>query len=81
VTYETTDNDGDWRVAPRTDANGKITGYGYDSLGRLTSVTQDAGQGGLNLVTQYGYDEVGNRISQTDANGHTTYFERGSAES
>jgi hypothetical protein len=35
-------------------------------------VTQDAVQGGLNLVTSYGYDEVGNRVSQTDANQHTT---------
>jgi YD repeat-containing protein len=25
-------------------------------------------------VTRYGYDELGNRISQTDANGHTTKF-------
>jgi len=37
-------------------------------------VTQDAVQGGLNLVTRYGYDEVGNRISQTDANQHTTTY-------
>jgi YD repeat-containing protein len=37
-------------------------------------VTQDAVQGGLNLVTSYGYDEVGNRISQTDANQHTTKY-------
>lgn len=26
------------------------------------------------LLTTYGYDELGNRISQTDANGHTTRF-------
>jgi YD repeat-containing protein len=37
-------------------------------------VTQDAVPGGLNLVTSYGYDEVGNRISQTDANQHTTTY-------
>ena len=37
-------------------------------------MTQDAVQGGLNLVTTYGYDEVGNRISQTDANNHTTTY-------
>jgi uncharacterized protein RhaS with RHS repeats len=49
------------------DQAGKVTGYGYDALGRLTSVTQDAATGGLNLVTSYGYDQVGNRISQTDA--------------
>ncbi len=37
-------------------------------------MTQDAVAGGLNLVTSYGYDEVGNRISQTDANQHTTTY-------
>jgi YD repeat-containing protein len=31
--------------------------------------------GGLNLLTQYAYDEVANRISQRDANQHTTLFE------
>ena len=51
---------------------GKVTGYGYDALGRLTSATQDVG--GLNLLTSYGYDEVGNRISQTDANNHSTTY-------
>ena len=29
---------------------------------------------GTDLVTRYGYDEQGNRTSQTDANGHTTWF-------
>jgi RHS repeat-associated protein len=63
------------RVISKTDQAGKITGYGYDALGRLTSVTQDAATGGLNLVTSYGYDQVGNRISQTDANLHTTTYQ------
>src|SRR5579859_6741661 len=44
--------------------------YGYDNLGRLTSVT-DA----LNQVTSYSYDEVGNRLTQTDANNHTTNYQ------
>ena len=47
-------------------------GNGYDALGRLTSVTQFLN--GNPLVTSYGYDEVGNRISQTDANSHTTSY-------
>jgi len=34
-------------VTSRADANGKITQYGYDALGRLTSVVQDAASGGL----------------------------------
>lgn len=37
-------------------------------------MTQNAVQGGLNLVTTYGYDEVGDRISQTDANNHITSY-------
>lgn len=59
----------------QTDANGKFTQYAYDPVGRLTSVTQDAASGGLNLVTQYTYDEVGNRLTQTDANNHTTSYQ------
>ena len=62
------------RVSSKADQAGKVTGYGYDALGRLTSVTQDAVAGGLNLVTAYGYDEVGNRISQTDAKNHATTY-------
>ncbi len=58
----------------KTDQARKVTAYGYDALERLTSATQDAVTGGLNLVTSYGYDEVGNRISQTDANSHTTTY-------
>jgi len=33
-------------VITKTDQAGKVTGYGYDALGRLTSVTQDAVQAG-----------------------------------
>jgi len=73
-TTSTTAYDALGRVASKTDQAGKVTAYGYDPLGRLTSVTQDAVQGGLNLVTTYDYDEVGNRISQTDANNHTTTY-------
>ena len=60
------------RMDSKTDQAGKITQYGYDNVGRLTSVTQFLN--GLPLVTSYGYDEVGNRISQTDANTHTTLY-------
>jgi len=38
-------------------------------------VTQDAVSGGLNLVTRYSYDEVGDRLTQTDANSHTTSYQ------
>jgi RHS repeat-associated protein len=61
-------------VISKTDQAGKVTAYGYDAIGHLTSATQDAATGGLNLVTTYGYDQVGNRMSQTDANNHTTTY-------
>jgi len=73
-TTSTTAYDALGRVTSKADQAGKVTAYGYDALGRLSSVTQDAVTGGLNLLTQYGYDEVGNRISQTDANNHTTTY-------
>ena len=73
-TTSTTSYDNLSRVISRTDQAGKVTAYGYDALGRLTSATQDAVTGGLNLVTTYGYDQIGNRISQTDANNHTTTY-------
>jgi RHS repeat-associated protein len=73
-TSATTAYDNLGRVISKTDQAGKITAYGYDLLGRLTSATQDAATGGLNLLTSYGYDQVGNRISQTDANLHTTAY-------
>src|SRR5208282_1387677 len=75
TTTATTAYDNLGRVISKTDQAGKVTAYGYDALGRLTTVTQDAATGGLNLVTTYGYDQVGNRISQTDANLHTTTYQ------
>jgi len=74
-TTSTTAYDALGRVLSKSDQAGKVTSYGHDALGRLTTVTQDAATGGLNLVTRYGYDEVGNRISQTDANGHATTYQ------
>jgi RHS repeat-associated protein len=60
------------RMISKTDQAGKKTEYGYDNIGRLTSVTQYLGT--TPLVTSYGYDEPGNRVSQTDANQHTTKY-------
>jgi len=45
------------------------TGYTYDALGRLATVTEDQGSafyGHFNLVTRYGYDPSGNVLSMTD---------------
>jgi len=47
-----------------------VTAFGYDTLGRMTAVTN-----ALGYVTSYGYDELGQQVSQTDANQHTTTFE------
>jgi RHS repeat-associated protein/uncharacterized repeat protein (TIGR01451 family) len=65
------------RADSKTDQAGRITQYGYDNVGRLKTVTQTLNPGTANeqeLVTSYGYDEVGERISQTDANNHTTLY-------
>jgi YD repeat-containing protein len=60
------------RQVSKTDQAGKVTQFGYDALGRLTSVTQFLNNNPL--VTSYSYDELGSRITQTDANGHATKF-------
>jgi RHS repeat-associated protein len=52
------------------DRNGNVKHYRYDSLRRLTGVT-DA----LRAI-EYGYDENGRLVSLTDGNGHTTRWER-----
>ncbi len=52
---------------------GKKTQYGYDPLGRLTTVTQLLNN--LPLVTSYAYDEIGNRDRPDGMpNGHTTKY-------
>ncbi len=57
------------RKTSQTDTGGKTTGYTYDCLGRLTSVTLPS----TSPVT-YTYDGVGNLMSQKDSNNHTTSF-------
>jgi RHS repeat-associated protein len=54
------------------DGNGYHLEYAYDSLGRLSTVTQFMSTG--NLVTTYGYDNNGNRTSETDARQKTTRY-------
>ena len=73
TTYETREYDAQGNRSARVDQVGIRTEYGYDLLARLTSVT-NTNVNGVDLVTRYGYDELGNRISQTDANSHTTKF-------
>ena len=58
------------RMTSKTDQAGKVTQYGYNDLGRLTSVALSPDGGKTQFVTSYGYDELGNRSTQTDANNH-----------
>lgn len=60
------------------DANGQITAasdpdssysYGYDAVGRLTSVSNSGTLGVPVVVMTYGYDDVGNLVSRSDTIG------------
>ena len=49
--------------------------YAYDSLNRLTSVTQPwTGAGGGTAVTSYGYDFQDHMTQVTDAEGNVTTY-------
>ena len=56
----------------KTDKEEKITTYQYDSLNRLTNVTN---QTSPITQTNYVYDGRNNLLELTDANGSTTWFE------
>jgi YD repeat-containing protein len=58
------------RLVVEKDLAGRETQYQYDEVGRLTSVIKFLND--QEIQTSFAYDEVGNRISQTDANQHTT---------
>ena len=67
------------RKENETDVMGRVTGYGYDDFGRLTSVTQpevvDPTDNSLKApVTKYDYDVQGNMKKITDALGRETTF-------
>lgn len=60
-----------------TEGKGSVSKYEYDSLKRLTRITQD--QGGINpdtanALTQFGYDVQDNLTSVTDANNGLTSY-------
>ena len=57
------------RLASSTDELGKTTGYEFDSAGNLTSIKGPGGE-----VWTYSYNAVNQKISETDANGNTTYY-------
>jgi len=67
----------DGTISTVTDGKSVISQYNYDSLKRLTSITQD--QGGTNpatanALTQFTYDVQDNLISVTDANSGITDY-------
>jgi YD repeat-containing protein len=75
VTYDAASN----RVST-TDAEGRVTYFEYDALGRVIATTRNYDAGGpttaiTNVRTSVAYDGLGNRVSMTNANGHTTTFE------
>jgi YD repeat-containing protein len=62
----------------RQDPSGHLTLYGYESRGRLASVTEKSVSDGLSgfvdHLTQYGYDDAGNLTSVTDPQGLPTTY-------
>lgn len=55
------------------DQNSIATRFRNDLLGRLEGVQPDVNINNVPVPeTQYSYDQVGNKLTQTDANGHTT---------
>ncbi|HEV2370630.1 MAG TPA: LamG-like jellyroll fold domain-containing protein [Streptosporangiaceae bacterium] len=55
-------------VGQVTDADGLVTQYAYDGLGRLTTktVTYDVGASPVTLTTQYRYNDLGQVTQETD---------------
>lgn len=60
----------DGTVATVTDARGKVTLYGYDGAGNLTSMTPPAPMG----ATTIGYDSLSRVTSVRDGAGRTTRY-------
>lgn len=59
------------RLSTLEDGNGNATSYAYDPVGNVVAVT--AADGSVSRTT---YDEAGIAVSKTNAENHTTRFER-----
>jgi RHS repeat-associated protein len=55
-----------------TDKLGRVTAFGYDTNGNLTTMTRATGS--LNLTTTFSYDSFGETTSVSDTLGHLTTF-------
>ncbi len=65
-TYEPNFN----QMLGKTDPDGNVTAYAYDSWGNLTIITN-----ALGYINTFTYDPGGVKTAETDANGHTTTFD------
>lgn len=54
--------------------------YGYDALGRMTTVGENGATSGLGLLATFGYDDLGRRTSLTRGNGTSTTYSYDSAD-
>jgi YD repeat-containing protein len=68
---ETYSYDAAGNLTSRTDFNGHVTTYVYDTMNRLLSRTPDPVLGGVPVT--FTYTPTGKRASMTDASGTTTY--------
>ena len=61
----------DGNITQIVDQTGFTVNYGYDSVGRLSDIT-DAND---NLIESYSYDPAGNVLSETKGNGTSTAYQ------
>ena len=66
----------DGTVATKTDKNGNVTSYTYNSYGSLASETRNTNRSQQDQVTiSYSYDILGRKAGETDGNGHQTSYQ------
>jgi RHS repeat-associated protein len=77
LTYQTTLNGFVAELATKRSPEGRQWGFGYDTFGNLTSVTDPKGTATStpdDYKTTYEYDGLGQLTKATDANEHATLF-------
>jgi RHS repeat-associated protein len=73
----TTTYDGSGHPVQAVTAEGRVTGYGYDSAGQLTTVAQQrehAADVTSTVTVELGYDAAGRRSRMVDGNGNATVY-------